>query len=530
MDTFSIILNHVRTDFKELNQIFENENYEEICEALTQHKIGTYAAHFGKDNLSSEQLQILKQKYAPAFQQFARVQDIIIELERIAGEAGIDFAIIKGIGLNTQIYGSNHVRTFGDLDILVRKEDALELNHALNNSGFFQKIGPTSTSTATNNYARAFVAAHAKGVHRTYTALPFPIKAQRNKPEYLPYVRKDMPNIEMHDGLYFLSEESVDAMREGTVRITSELGNFTTLNPEHTFILLLINTFENSESFYSNTYDFNLTLRDYIDLRFFFEKYKNDLHWAKITTMIHAFEISHIAGSVIGNLAKIYGRDVTCGCLPSIPPLESEWGMSILERMRDTDRSRKAALHVMRERWLAEGEKSHIQVYKAENQILLEKFHRCAHITNVFFNIEYISDSFVLTWAISSELEKEKGDLLYQFTFFPLQDQIKYTSYKVDISYYDGECKSYGHSTKRYRLDAIKKETNISFPVTSFFYENMLIFQTIFPFHELGILLPLPKQSLCVSVDIYRKQIGDIYYQINGTKSIPGISLLEMKE
>ena len=100
------------------------------------------------------------------------------------------------------------------------------------------------------------------------------------------------------------------------------------------------------------------------------------------------------------------------GCLPSIPPLESEWGMSIIERMRDTDRSRKAALHVMRERWLAEGRNSLVPVYKAEKHVFLEKFQRSAHIPNVFFNIEYILDSFVLTWAIPSELEKEKGDML----------------------------------------------------------------------------------------------------------------------
>ena len=312
MDVFSTILNHVRTDFKELSCVFEDENYEEICEALAQHKIGTYAIHFGKDNLSSEQVQILRQKYASAFQQFRKVQNLIFELERIVGESGIDFTIIKGIGLNTHIYGSNQVRTFSDLDILVRKEDALAFHLAFHTSGFFQKTGPTSTSAATNRYSRAFLAAHAKDVQKTYDVLPFPIKAQRNKPEYLPYVRKNTPNIEMHDGLYFLSEESVHAIQEGTVRITNELDSFTTLNAENTFILLLINTFENSESFYSNTYDFNLTLRDYIDLRFFFEKYKSDIHWAKVTTMIHAFEIFHIAGTVIGNLTEIYGRDVTC--------------------------------------------------------------------------------------------------------------------------------------------------------------------------------------------------------------------------
>ena len=39
-----------------------------------------------------------------------------------------------------------------------------------------------------------------------------------------------------------------------------------TLPPEHTFIFLLANTYENSESFYANTYDFDSNLGDYADI------------------------------------------------------------------------------------------------------------------------------------------------------------------------------------------------------------------------------------------------------------------------
>jgi hypothetical protein len=420
------------------------------------------------------------------------------------------------------------VRSFGDLDVLIRKEDAFELNRALNSSGFFQKIGLTSASTAKNTYARAFLAVHAKNAHKTYQALPFPVKAQHNKPEYIPYVRKDMPRIEVHDGLYFLSESSVKAMLESAICITDDVGSFLTLNAEHTFILLLINTFENSESFYSNTYDFSATLRDYVDLRFFFEKYKDTLDWAKVAAIIQDFEISTIAGIVIGNLHKVYGRDVTSGSLPSVVPLESEWGVSIIDRMDDTDLSRRAALRGMRKRWLDEGSRSPIAVRKAEEQISLEKFHRSVHIDNICFNVEYTSDSFVLTLAVPPEMERESGDVLYQFMFFPVTDEVDYTSYKVAISVYNGEWKSYGRSTKRHRYDTLKGETNVSFPVTTFSCGDMCIFQTLVPFRELGIAFSPSKQSLCMAVDMYRKHFEDIYYQVSDLNSIPDLSLIEI--
>ena len=517
MDTFSIILNLVRTDFKDLDCLFEHE---ELCEELTRHKLGTYALHFGKDNFST-----LKQMCDP-LEQFANVRSLISELKRITKPAGIPCTIIKGLGLNNHIYGSNPVRTFGDLDILVRKEDTFELNRILNNSGFFQNIGVTSVPAATSTYARAFLAAHARDVKKTYRALPFPVKSQRNKPEYFPYVRKGMPSIEVHDGLYFLSEANVKKMLESTIRVTDDVCSFTTLNAEYTFILLLINTFENSESFYSNTYDFGATLRDYVDLRFFFETYKNRLDWTTVAEIIQEFSMCTISGTVLGNLHKVYGRDVTSGSLSSIVPLESEWGVSILERIQDPDLSRRAALSVMQKRWFNKGVASPINVCKAEKKISLETCHRCLHIENICFNIEYTPDSFILTWVVPPDMQKDGGDLLYQFTFFSLTDQVDYTSYKVDISYYDGECKSYGRSTKRCRHNALKKESTASFPVTIRSCGDMCIFQTALPFSELGMAFPCMNQSFCVSADVYRRHFEEIYYQISATS--PDMSLVEI--
>lgn len=61
------------------------------------------------------------------------------------------------------------------------------------------------------------------------------------------------------------------------------------LNIPNMFITLLINTYENSESLYSNLYDNCIILRDYVDLKKFFDKYSDNEMWNEIEALIKIF-------------------------------------------------------------------------------------------------------------------------------------------------------------------------------------------------------------------------------------------------
>jgi hypothetical protein len=325
---------------------------------------------------------------------------------------------------------------------------------------------------------------------------------------------------------------AVDQMLEGAVRERAGERSYTTLNVEHTFILLLTNTFENSESFFSNTYDFGAVLRDYVDLRFFFDKYKGTLDWTGVENSIEGFGIHDIAETVMGNLRKVYGRDVTFGCLPSVKPAESEWGLGILERMRDADLCRGITIKAMRKRWLAEGSHSVCPVSEIRAgdapEICLDDF-KCASPSNALFNIAYTRDSFVLTWALPPIFYERKVSYLCQFKFFPLTDALAYTSYMVNFCSYNGVYKAYGRSTMRHRQGAVSAEAGTLLLVSRFSCGDKRILRTSLPFAELGMKDIPENGSLCVAAEIYKNHYGNIYHKLDAAHSGPAVSLIEMK-
>jgi hypothetical protein len=525
---FMAVLNLMRTDFKNADRFFaEAEDPEKRFQMIGKHKLGTYTFFFGKDRLPPGWSERLEAEYKASLSRFEKTYDLVSQFECLAGEAGIPFIVVKGIGLNHCIYDADKVRSFGDLDILIRPKDAISLNRILNENGFFQKAGATSSAASSSRYGRAFLALHAKNAGKTHGATPFPIKEHQDKPQYIAYCRQNEPNIEMHEGLYFLSVPAIESMWESAARVTHEKGSFLTLDAAHSFLLLLTNTYENSESFFSNTFDFGVILRDYADLRFFFEKYQKALDWPKVERLINQFEIRNIAGTILGNLLLVYGRDVTYGCLPSVRAAESEWGLNILERAQDADLCRQTVLALTRKRWLDAS--SVLRVSPAEARLSLEGFYPCAAHKDVFFHVAYTQDAFLLSWAIPPSLQKESGSLLYQFRFFPLTGAMDYTSYKVDFSAYNGNYAVYGHSTKRHSLGAVRKETGPAMPVSHFLIGQTLVIQASLPFRELGISGIPEKACFCLSAEIYKQHYNEIYHRFSAFQADPPMLLIEIR-
>ena len=107
----------------------------------------------------------------------------------------------------------------------------------------------------------------------------------------------------------------------------------------------------------------------------------------------------------------------------------------------------------------------------------------------------------------------DDSSLLFQFAFFPLVDIAPYTSYKVHLSRYNGEYKAYGHSTNRYNLGAIRKETKDDFAVLFTKRENVLIVQIKVPIALMGIDEALNGEKMCVTAEVYKKHYRDIYHR-----------------
>ena len=416
--------------------------------------------------------------------------------------------MIKGMALNHHIYGENQVRTFGDLDILVDHINALRLNQVLNENGFYQKIGPTSATSLSGRNARAFLALHAGTAGKQCGSLPYPVKNHQDKPAYKPYQKEGHVNIEVHDGLYFFPQSYIETMLDQACWISEESTRYLSLDLEHTFLLLLTNVYQNSESFFSNTYDFDMMLRDYVDLRFFIKKHKNHLDWLKVEHILSALDIGDIVNIVIGNLLEIYDKGVTYGLLPFITPKQSLWNANILDRMQNTDLARQSALTVKRDEWRKKSRLVKIYTYKEDKMDNLDDFGRCPSCPKILYKMEYSKEKILLYWAIPSHVDD--SSLLFQFAFFPLVDIAPYTSYKVHLSRYNGEYKAYGH---RYNLGAIRKETKDDFAVLFTKRENVLIVQIKVPIALMGIDEALNGEKMCVTAEVYKKHYRDIYHR-----------------
>jgi len=510
---FEGVLNLVRSDFNDA--LLYTTPKPAYFHLVFKHKIEMNLLSSSKCNNSSViSNQILRCENS--YIQYEKIYRLLAELLSLAEKAKLQFAVVKGTSLNYLIYGERCCRSFNDLDVLVRPDDCAAFNNLLNDNGFYQIMGPTASASLITRYSRAFLALNARNFGSlNYGALPIPIRDHQDKPQYIAYRRDNTPNIEMHDGLYNFSTIAIDRMLKEAVLIIDRNTKYLTLSPTNAFLLLLSNTYENSESFFSNTHDAGAVLRDYVDLRYFFSKYRNIVDWRIVDRLVDEYNIRVLAEIVMGNLMKVYGRDVTYGCLKSIIPAESEWGIDILIRMDDADLCRRTVLAKMRNKWHDQGALSPLIVSHTEKTDSKNNFIPWNDHEDVMFKIEYNKNSFILYWEISNELHNANNVMLYQFKFFPLDESVKYTSYKVDISSYSGEYKAYGHNTSRHRLGAIRKVTDVPLPVTTIKIDQMLILQTIISFKELGVAEQPKEQNLCILPEIYIQHYGEIYHRFD---------------
>lgn len=170
---------------------------------------------------------------------------------------GYSYVVIKGIALNRILYREDRIRSFNDLDILISQSDAQRFHDILNSIGYFQTMGPTSTNKSNNS--RAFLAFYSKKISEQAHA-PFPIKTHQDKVEYKAYVRENSITIEVHDGFHYIPQELCFQMLENREILKGISGepSYKTLSLEHSFLSLIANAYENSESFYSNSYDYGI--------------------------------------------------------------------------------------------------------------------------------------------------------------------------------------------------------------------------------------------------------------------------------
>ncbi|MFR2564784.1 MAG: nucleotidyltransferase family protein [Anaerovoracaceae bacterium] len=508
---FETVLDLMRADFASVDRLEEKLcDDSEMMKLLVDEKLYGHMlakGHFTGLAEAERWKHDLSQKYDEAKQ-------MVKELESW-GLKDV-FAVIKGCALNCMIYGDKEIRPFGDLDILIDPSEAQHFHEILQEKGFYQMTGPSSVNSSRGS--RAFIALHVSGAMKTVVN-SFPVKTHQDKVEYKAYHRPGSIRIEVHDGLHYIPRELTAQMLHE--KITVNLDGTTvcnTLSPEHTFIFLLANTYENSESFYANTYDFDSNLGDYADIRCFVKRYAEYVDWKYIAALVRSYGLEKMAGTVLANLDQIYGRKISCRYLPDIIQKQSEWGIDILERMMDDRISRNAALKVMRNEWKTVGSN--------------DPYHGGAVVTcetcpDVSYSIRVHEKNLELTWYIPEERYSCKDMYLYQLSIYPLSDDVEYTVYKIDHGFYEADHYSCGHSTMRYTAGAVRKNSKTHFEEAVSKKDDMITVKISVSFEVTGLNSEIGKSGWCFRGEVFFRHYGEYYHSFEKDRGTKGIRMME---
>lgn len=456
-----------------------------------------------------------------------RMNQVVQELAADANKRKLRFAVIKGLAFNNCIYGEALVRESDDIDLLIAEDDASAFHRTLLEQGFRQKHGQTSFGSKHDKYSVARLAAYADKTTISSGTLKYPSRSNLGKKEYDPYVKVNTPTVELHYGFYRIAD-SKRVFAECDISSDTSYG-LVMLPPEMNFIFLLINTFENSESFQSNSYDFCAKLRDYVDLRFFFEKYKSASFWPKINRLIDDFDLRDVAAVCLGNLEDIYLRDVTFGCLPPIKPKSSEWESSIIERMKDPAYARQQSLRVMRRRFRERAEGTLICSSVTNCADTDKHLVPCSCLPNISFAIEHTDVSLVLILVLPETYIQKGGEYLYQFRFTPLSNSTSFTFYKVDLCTDSKHFTVYGHRTRQFTAAAIRKagrELTQKVKICEGYRE----IRVVLPFSELELVAPLGDCEYCISFEVFTRHHDDIYQRMGDLEIGDNFMLLVIQD
>jgi hypothetical protein len=86
--------------------------------------------------IPKEQLETFHQAYLKSLTRDIKIYDLLEEVLDLSEEAGIKVVLLKGLALEKNIYGNKGLRQMNDLDLLVKREDAIRFRKLLFKSGF----------------------------------------------------------------------------------------------------------------------------------------------------------------------------------------------------------------------------------------------------------------------------------------------------------------------------------------------------------------------------------------------------------
>lgn len=379
---------------------------------------------------------------------------IIATIEELSNRAGtaVHYAIVKGLSFERCIYGNNQRRDMSDIDILVYPSDINAMHKILLSMGYQQQTGPSSMGSA-DAPSRALAAIRASQNAKD-PAFAGPIRRHPFKGELSPYVKRDSPTIEIHDSFRSLPgkylDHLIDAAALSSLRLVTD--------PLDVLILLIVTTYDNSESLFSNCFDHKICLRDYFDLASFFRKYGNQLRRNSVSDTIKSLNLQAKTEKVVENFSFLYPSNAVALLRnPDANTLNPIDQHSFINRVVDAGAARKHGLRRLRKELLE------ISSSKPLGTVQHNSKRNLGNRSGITFESD--GDSTTATLNIPTSLLKD--DELMQLAIYPLDDNVSIAAYKIDFIENSGNCTAFARMSKRLLSGAtLRKENGAERPVS----------------------------------------------------------------
>lgn len=268
----------------------------------------------------------------------SRARSQIAALNQIKQESdreGLRFILFKGLSLSSLGYEHLEDRQTGDIDILVAHNDLSRCDYVLKAAGFKQLADSSGSFSGDIGMERARQAGDEK-----FNA--YPIKRKTHGIQLAPYFSDVLGvRIEAHDGFHGISKDKMQRLLWMTRETKIGPVEVRALNELGTFLVLIANAYENSESVYAS-FDGELNLRDYIDLDMFFQNAGKDLIAGSLLGIVEEFDLSEALPVVLSNYHDVFpGKATPFDALLNPSTFETE-RISFAERVfnRSAERER----------------------------------------------------------------------------------------------------------------------------------------------------------------------------------------------
>lgn len=506
---FDIIYNAVRqVDLPNINDY--DINWKELYTCLTSHKIflnfyKQYSQFIPEefDSLYKEMFLLINNKF----------NVLIKELEIIVKQAeknSIPIILLKGISYSKLIYEDNYSRSFFDIDLLTKDDqDAKRLYELLVSLGYCAGYGLGSKEKDFEKVT---------GLHLKY------LDGHEYFENYK-YIDGIYSVVEIGRYIHTLPRYSRMDYFDNTQKIDIDGFSINTFNLEYTFIAMVENIHDDSETIYGAYYN-ELKLRDYFDLFWFLKKYIPKIDWFTVLSYSNKYSFGSKIIKVISNLIELfdiedpliikvhdffYNDNQETGLLKSLSPdikslfinkkeVYQKMINMFKKNLSDTfDNCFRNAIYVMPTQQMLDSFIVQELIINFEVGIQGEYA-----IFNISSNNE-IPDKYIISINYL-DLNVNTTDIIYGFYLKKIKNEFNLCAFQSDSFLSTGNIRKYVHSMNRNDFDS---QTRIECLEAKKI--TIKINKDVLPFKNSLTFKFIPYQ-----ISVHELIIGDIYFHLKG--------------